>query len=115
MPTRLCWCGRRQPCEQHQHRRDRSDYDKALHSSRWVTLRKKIRARDGDRCQLAGDGDCYGRLEVHHRQPVRHGGAMFDEDNLVVVCRAHHEQIEKEWRDRERQAIIDRNRGLSPR
>lgn len=112
--VKLCWCGRPQPCDLHKRRRHRtSDYDRALHSSRWVTLRKTIRARDGNRCQLAGDGECWGRLEVHHRVPVRDGGEMFDPDNLVVVCRGHHEQIEKQSRDQARQAIIERNRLLA--
>jgi hypothetical protein len=48
-------------------------------------------------------------LEVHHLQPVRDGGPMFDPSNLAVVCRHHHEQIEKQSRDRKHQELIERN------
>jgi hypothetical protein len=51
------------------------------------------------------DGACFGRLEVHHLVPVRDGGEPFDPDNCAVVCRAHHEELEKRAREARRSVI----------
>jgi hypothetical protein len=61
-------------------------------------MRKVVRARDKG-CQLAGDGtECNGRLEVHHLRPVRFGGEPYALENLALVCRQHHEVIERSFR-----------------
>jgi 5-methylcytosine-specific restriction endonuclease McrA len=65
-----------------------------LSSYAWQKARKAARARDGNRCVCTDDGDCHGQLEVHHLISVRRGGDPFALDNLVTVCRAHHEVIE---------------------
>lgn len=54
---------------------------------RWRALRRVILERDGWRCTACGRA---GRLEVHHRRPVQHGGPMFDPENLRTLCRACH-------------------------
>jgi 5-methylcytosine-specific restriction endonuclease McrA len=100
---KVCTCGRLQPCPEHgqaarQRARREEPYGRILTSSQWQKARKAVKARDGERCQLDEDGTCHGRLEVHHRVPVREGGAPFDLDNLLVVCRGHHEQIEAQHR-----------------
>jgi 5-methylcytosine-specific restriction endonuclease McrA len=66
----------------------------ALSSYAWQKAREAARARDGHRCVYADTGDCYGQLEVHHLISVRRGGDPFALDNLVTVCRAHHEVLE---------------------
>ena len=65
-----------------------------LHSPEWRRVRELVRQRHGDACAMA-DGACVGRLEVHHLVPVRDGGEPFDPDNCAVVCRHHHEVIER--------------------
>jgi 5-methylcytosine-specific restriction endonuclease McrA len=70
-------------------------------SKEWQKVRALVRRRDRG-CQLAGEGDCYGKLEVHHLVPVRSGGAPYDLANLVLVCRAHHEVIETKAREARR-------------
>jgi hypothetical protein len=67
---------------------------KALSSYAWHKARAAARERDGNQCLYADNGNCYGQLEVHHLISVRRGGPPFDLNNLVTVCRAHHEIIE---------------------
>lgn len=103
MTVKVCTCGRFKPCPEHgdaarQRAQRETRYGRILTSSNWQKARKAVRARDGDRCQLDEDGTCYGRLEVHHLVPVREGGEPFDLDNLAVVCRGHHQQIEAKHR-----------------
>jgi 5-methylcytosine-specific restriction endonuclease McrA len=53
-------------------------------------LRKKIKERDGNRCQRCGTaGSAENRLEVHHRRRVADGGGH-DERNLVTLCQRCH-------------------------
>jgi hypothetical protein len=52
-------------------------------------------ARDLDRCRLEGVGErCRGAIQVHHIVGVRQGGAPFDPENCVCLCRLHHEDVE---------------------
>jgi 5-methylcytosine-specific restriction endonuclease McrA len=81
-----------------------SPYQQILRGPRWKRARAAVQARDGGRCQLEEQGECYGRLEVHHLVPVRSGGDPYDLGNLVVVCRGHHEAIEKRHREERRRA-----------
>lgn len=63
--------------------------------------------RAGWRCERCGAA---GRLEVHHRKAIAHGGERFDPANLEVVCRRCHfhehagpvDPARAEWR-----ALID--------
>ena len=34
---------------------------------------------------------CHGRLDPHHVLPRSRGGALADPDNLLTLCRAHHD------------------------
>jgi hypothetical protein len=61
----------------------------------WKTAREAARARDGG-CVYRHQGECDGRVSVHHRVPLERGGAPFDLANLISVCRRHHEQAERQ-------------------
>jgi hypothetical protein len=39
-------------------------------------------------------GNCHGTLGVHHLVPLADGGTN-SLDNLVTLCRVHHEQVER--------------------
>lgn len=56
-------------------------------SKRWKALRARIFRERGEQCE-----SCYsiGEVQVHHRIPVSLGGAIWDMDNLAVVCRQCH-------------------------
>lgn len=54
----------------------------------WGRVRAAVLDRDDYRCQT--DGCQRTATEVHHRVPVAQGGAMFDETNLVSLCRDCH-------------------------
>ena len=56
-------------------------------SRRWRRLRLMVLDRAGRRCQRCGGA---GRLEVHHRRPVRRGGDPWDAGNLEALCRKCH-------------------------
>ena len=72
-------------------------------SSHWKKLRAYIRGRDNNVCQLClrnfpgtirpyeTDG-----LEVHHITKIEEDESKaFDEDNLISLCRVHHEMAEQ--------------------
>jgi 5-methylcytosine-specific restriction endonuclease McrA len=80
--------------------RYRSDPDRrALSTRRWKQVRKLAAERDGNRCRFEGD-DCYGRLEAHHIVAIKHGGAVYDLDNIAMMCKRHHFLAERETRMR---------------
>ena len=53
----------------------------------WRVARHEAKRRAGYRCAKCGG---YGRLEVHHRVKLSDGGAPYDPDNLVCLCRGCH-------------------------
>lgn len=60
-------------------------------SRAWNRVRAAVLERDDFRCQ--NDGCTRTATEVHHRVPLHRGGAMFDESNLVSLCRDHHREL----------------------
>jgi hypothetical protein len=94
--------GKRCPiCEQARSKeRYHSDPERrALSTRRWKQVRKLAAERDGNRCRFEGD-DCYGRLEAHHIVAIKHGGAVYDLDNIAMMCKRHHFLAERETRMR---------------
>ena len=70
-------------------------------TERWKRLRKRVLDAFNWRCSDCGRP---GRLEVHHRKPIKDGGAVWDPANLKPLCgdchRAQHVQIspnESDW------------------
>lgn len=66
--------------------------DRRLFQRGWETLRYRALERDGYRCRA--DGEHGGRLSVHHIRPLRAGGRD-EPDNLITLCRKHHEEAER--------------------
>lgn len=54
----------------------------------WHNVRLAILERDGWRCTKCGRA---GALEVHHVKPLEEGGHPTSPDNLVTLCRDHHQ------------------------
>jgi 5-methylcytosine-specific restriction endonuclease McrA len=53
-------------------------------SARWASVRQAAKRRDGFKCTECG---ARGRLEVHHRIPVRQAPDLaFDLGNLACLC-----------------------------
>jgi len=76
-------------------RRARGDMHQAvIDSTKWRRARAKARRRDGG-CVDRGEGLCHGRLEGHHIVRVRDGGAPYDLENVLTLCRRHHEMRER--------------------
>jgi 5-methylcytosine-specific restriction endonuclease McrA len=75
----------------------------------WHQARKAALQRDGS-CTVALllGGECHGRLDVHHIVP-RSAGGTDELDNLLVVCAAHHPQVEAL-----RRALLDRQAPRCP-
>lgn len=111
------YCGRihdsRDPCEEKKKAGSRYPKDtmatKTRSSSRWQKTREYIRQRDHGVCQLclrnyAGTLRPYetGELSVHHIVPLEETVAWdnntekaFDHENLITLCRIHHEMAEQ--------------------
>jgi len=70
-----------------------------LYASReWKQARAECRRRHANRCWECGGKD---QLAVHHIIPVAQGGEPYDQVNLVLLCRAHHDLAEagaRAWR-----------------
>jgi 5-methylcytosine-specific restriction endonuclease McrA len=73
-----------------------SGYSRRLRSSRrWQLLRGLARQRDGHRCRRCGSSV---GLEVHHVWAIDRGGAPFDLDNLITLCRLCHHGAHRKQR-----------------
>lgn len=99
------------------HRKKYRNYDKnkkdPRNSRKWRSKRELIKQRDNYMCQC-----CYHNykgtlnrfegkdLSVHHIIPLSEGGELLDEDNLITLCRYHHEQAEKGKISREELQVI---------
>jgi HNH endonuclease len=74
---------------------------RSIYNTRWWrNARDNAVYRDKWRCtKREEDGkSCKGPISVHHKVPVRAGGAPYDVDNLTTLCRRHHHEADKAWR-----------------
>jgi len=63
-----------------------------LESDAWQNIRKKILNRDNNKCVVCGTSS---NLDIHHITYERVGNE--DVDDLVTVCRKHHNEIHKKY------------------
>ena len=63
-------------------------YSQYLITDHWASIRKKARARDGNRCRLCNSSE---RLNVHHRTYERLGCEQ--DDDVITLCHACHENF----------------------
>ena len=68
-----------------------------LDRKRWAAVRWHVLNRDGWRCRECGRP---GRLECHHVVALERGGAPFDVDNAIALCRGCHLAEHADERDR---------------
>ena len=67
-------------------------------SNKWILKREEIKKRDKYLCQVCLK---YGRfiyqdVQVHHIIPIaKDYDRRLDSDNLITLCRMHHEQAER--------------------
>ena len=74
-------------------RRPGSKHYASLNQRRWQAVRLKVLRRDNWRCTECGNP---GKLEVHHVNPLEHGGAKYDPDNLTTICRSCHIDLHRQ-------------------
>lgn len=76
-----------------------TDADKFHGSYKWTQLSKRVRERDRHMCVYCWQQEhriTTQGIEVHHIVPIAEDyDARMDEDNLVSLCRRHHEQAEQ--------------------
>lgn len=81
------WLSKHNTGENH-HQFDPDKPDSGIyHTKRWRNLRAKVIEQDGGVCQVCGTDES---LIVHHVIPIKSGGAKWDIDNLVTMCRSCH-------------------------
>ena len=64
----------------------------------WIKKRNQIKKRDKYLCQLCLKDNIYtyDNLQVHHIIPIaKDYNKKLDSDNLITLCRMHHEQVKK--------------------
>ena len=92
-------------------------------TNQWTEKSKSIRARDKHLCQVCITGKyntnyryTYRELEVHHIVPIEEDySKRLDSDNLITLCRYHHEMAEKGQISREElQEIVAGNNNIPP-
>lgn len=93
-----------------QNGKKKSEANKFRNTNRWIEKRKQIKERDKNLCQvcLTGKYDTnyrytYNELEVHHIIPINEDySKRLDSDNLITLCRYHHEMAESGQISREK-------------
>ena len=89
-----------------------SRHHAALDARKWARARKAALERAGWKSELSG---LRGKLEVHHKVKLEHGGAPYDLGNLVVMTRSEHIRHHREenltpaqisWRDYVEELLI---------
>ena len=58
-----------------------------LNPKLWAKVRRQAFERDGYRCTECGNA---GRLEAHHKAPLRAGGDSYDLAGIATLCRNCH-------------------------
>lgn len=84
-------------------RKKNTETDKFHWSKMWQKKREEIRERDKNLCQVCIRGIYntanrfnYEDLEVHHAKPIIEAwDERLENDNLITLCRMHHEMAEK--------------------
>lgn len=93
------------------------DYNKLIHTQRWLDLRRAILTAHPlcERCEA--EGFVTPAVEVHHRRPVEYGinyaekhRLMYDEMNLCALCHECHVRTHKEMGKGGKEATQRRNR-----
>ena len=56
-------------------------------SARWKALRASIFRERGKKCERC---QSLGEVQLHHKVPVASGGEIWDETNLILLCRSCH-------------------------
>lgn len=74
------------------------DYDRAV---QYALVRDHFECKAHAR---GAPGKCFGKLDPHHVFPVGEGGARCDANNLITVCRRHHDWAH--FQDRKRAAKL---------
>lgn len=106
-------------CEKRKMRgKKRTDNSNFRSTYAWTRKSIEIRERDKYICQccLAGAAGTQGRItydeiEVHHIEPIEEAwDKRLDNDNLISLCREHHEKAEEGKIDREYLKQLVRNR-----
>ena len=80
-----------------------SDYDKLMHSKRWLLLRRQ-KLTEHPTCELCEkEGRVTLASEVHHIQPIEDAffswqqeGLAYNYANLMAVCSSCHKKLHKE-------------------
>ena len=115
------WCGRihdsRFDCgKRPKQRRVIRDEEAGRYSEAWKRKSRKVKEDCNHLCQycLENGEYTYEDLEAHHIEPLIEGGALLDDDNIVVLCRRHHELAESGEIDRETLKKLALKRNESP-
>lgn len=71
---------------------------KFRNTNAWIKKRNQIKKRDNYLCQLCLKENIYtyNDLQVHHIKSIKKDyDRRLDSDNLITLCRMHHEQAER--------------------
>ena len=58
-----------------------------IQRKKWRAFRLTILDERGWRCARCGKA---GRLDLHHKKPLHEGGAVFEKENVEILCRSCH-------------------------
>lgn len=95
-------CGKKPKYNRKQ--KERREEDRLRGLQVWKKKRKAIKDRDNCMCQICNRDkfDTYGmkynhdNIQVHHIVPIREEESIWlDDDNLICLCKYHHERAEQ--------------------
>lgn len=98
---------------QHQRAYQRSDAEKERYGNRWKKLSDRIKSDANYLCEAcrANGRYTYDTLETHHIEKITESQKLvYDESNLICLCRRHHEAAESGSMSKETQRALAKDR-----
>ncbi|MEA5073084.1 MAG: HNH endonuclease [Eubacterium aggregans] len=84
-------------------------------SSRWKKVRDKAMERDVGMCRCCfKKGEIRAAEVIHHIEPIKEGGSIYDLNNLIAMCAKCHNKTHKIYESNERMEEIKRLAGIPP-
>ena len=90
------------------HRKDQEE-QRIYKTKRWEKLRERVMYRDHYLCQLCLYNEEIQMADtVHHIEPIKDGGKVYEKKNLIALCDHCHKHVHKAYKTSEKEKIKEK-------